>query len=222
MTDEPAIERARRTAALLLLLSGGVAWSADSSTPFDFEMGAKVGVNLAKVTGTSNRDGSMVSVSVSETTGVIAGPFMSFGLGRLALEPEVLFTEKGFQESAGGPAPFTIVHHLNYVEVPVLLKVWLIPVGAVRPYLAAGPALSYLLSAKSRVEQSGSSTTINMRSTFSSYDYAAVLDAGLAWSVGPGVLSADVRYTLGLDNVAQTAGVNTKNSVLSILLGCSL
>lgn len=203
------------------MVAAGVAWTDEAKDPISFEMGVKGGVNIANVSGSSVASTSAVVLTSSQTTGLIGGVFMSVGEGHFAFAPELLFTAKGYKATGAiGTTALTVVDHFNYIEIPVLLKVFLIASGPIRPYLSAGPAISFLMSAQSKTELAGATTTADAKSALRSYDYSAIANAGLALSLGFITLSADVRYDLGLANISRTSDVNSKNSVISILAGC--
>lgn len=182
----------------------------------DFQKGLKAGVNIATLTGSSVQNASSI-------TGFTGGIFVSVGLGPIALAPELLFSAKGSKYTGTvGAAALTVVDNFNYIDIPVLLKYSIIPSGPVRPYLAAGPELSFLMSAKAKSDLAGSTTTTDVKSALSSSDYSIVVDGGLDFVLGVTTLSADLRYAIGLADISKSSGsvsVNTKNSVISILVG---
>jgi len=182
----------------------------------EFQKGLKAGVNIATLTGSSIQNADSI-------TGFTWGVFVSVGLGPVALAPELLFSAKGYKYTGTvGSSALTVVNNFNYIDIPVLLKYSIIPTGPVRPYLAAGPALSILMSAKSKADLAGSTSTTDVKNALSSSDYSIVLDGGLDFALGALTLSADVRYAIGLADVSKSSNgvsVNTKNSVISILAG---
>lgn len=187
--------------------------------PSHAAVGVKAGVNVASLTTDTNlKDPSSV-------TGLTGGVFMSIGLGPIAIEPDILFTAKGASyDAAIGTTVLKVVDHYNYIEVPVLLKWMIIPAGPVQPYLGAGPAVSFLMSAKSKQDLAGATTTVDVKKSLASSEYSAVIEAGLAINLVVTTISLDVRYGLGLSNVYKTQNgttIDTKNRVISILAGVS-
>lgn len=182
-----------------------------------FEKGIKAGVNIAN--SSIDIDGG-TPPDLESVTGLTAGVFVSVGFGPIAIEPDILFTAKGYKyDTTVGAAALSVVNNFNYIEVPILLKWMIIPAGPVRPYLGAGPSIAFLMSAESKADLAGAETTQDVKDSLSSSDYSAVLDAGISFSLGIAKVSADVRYSIGLADVDKTTGVNTKNSVISILAG---
>lgn len=176
------------------------------------ELGFKIGANMATLNASTFKNTDPV-------TGLLGGGYVSLGLGTVALEVDLLFSAKGYKLADTAQATaLTVVNKFNYIEVPVLLKYMLVPKGPVRPYLAGGPAIAFLMSAESKTELSGATTTTDVKSALANYDYSIVLDAGVSLDVGV-MLSLDVRYSIGLADISRTEGVNTRNSVISILGG---
>lgn len=113
-----------------------------------FELGLKGGVSFATVTpGTADSDG--VAVDRSTAAGVVIGGALAFGLaGPFAIQPEVLFVAKAHTiEFSSGPQDafpidFRGTESLNYLEVPVLLRVRLSEGGF---HALAGPSLNVSL-----------------------------------------------------------------------------
>lgn len=176
------------------------------------EMGVKIGVNMASLNASTFKNTDPVN-------GLLGGAYVSLGAASFAVEADLLFSAKGYKFADSAQATvLTVVNRFNYIEVPVLFKYMLVPKGPVRPYLAAGPAVAFLMSAESKTELAGATTTTDVKSALKNYDYSIVLDAGVSIDVGV-MLSLDVRYAIGLADISRTEGINTRNSVISILGG---
>ena len=78
-------------------------------------LGVKGGINIATV----DTNVSDISDLVDSKTGFVGGGFVTLGLGSLfALQPELLYSQKGFQVDEFGE---TVKFNTNYIEIPVLL-----------------------------------------------------------------------------------------------------
>jgi len=115
--------------------------SSDTDTRSNFVLGAKLGANLSNVYDSEGED------FVADTKlGFVAGGFVTIPLGKLfALQPEVLYSQKGFKgEGTLLGSPYSYERTTDYLDVPIFF--------AVRPieYLSimAGPQFSYLLQEK--------------------------------------------------------------------------
>ena len=114
---------------------------AKSDSSNKFTIGAKLGANYSNVYDTEGED-----FVADAKLGFVAGGFITIPLGKLfAIQPEVLFSQKGFKGSGtllGSSYNFT--RTTNYLDVPLFL--------VVRPSeyfsIMAGPQFSYLMSEK--------------------------------------------------------------------------
>lgn len=107
----------------------------------ELTLGGKVGTNFSNVYDTNGED-----FVADGKFGFVAGGFLTIPLGQLfAIQPEVLYSQKGFKGSGkllGSSYSYT--RTTDYLDVPVFL--------AIRPVqyisILAGPQFSYLLSEK--------------------------------------------------------------------------
>jgi hypothetical protein len=160
---------------------------------------------------------AFVGVGTQSRTAFAAGAFATFGLGRnFAIEPQVLYVEKGTKASAGG---VTATLKLNYVEVPLLLKAVFPLAGSTRvaPNIFAGPAIAFRTTCNIKAsngsitaEQSCSDAALPVKST----DFILAFGGGL--DVGP--IALQVRYDFGLSkigDVSQAADIKTQAWLLT-------
>ena len=107
----------------------------------ELTLGAKVGANYSNVYDSNTED-----FVADEKFGLAVGGFVTIPLGSLfAIQPEVLFSQKGFKGSGkllGVNYDYT--HTTNYLDVPLLLAIR--PTSSIS--IVAGPQYSYLLSSK--------------------------------------------------------------------------
>ncbi|MFO8098686.1 MAG: porin family protein [Salinibacter sp.] len=108
---------------------------------------------------------------------------------------------------------------INYYDFPLLLKLTA-PVEPVKVRLLAGPALSFLQSAKENDfnTQRSIESTPDVESRFLLYDLAGVVGGEIGMPL-PGLTNGEVavdgRYSFGFDNIDQTQGYELKNRSLS-------
>lgn len=169
---------------------------------------------------------SKFSLSLSEPppfpftnlTGPVGGVYFSIGLGPLAIQPEILYARMG---AKGEYEDVTIEYQLDYIHVPVLLKLRVIPAGPIRPIVYAGGYGSYLLKAKGVMTGEGISESEDLEDMFEKLDYGVLGGAGLEFKL-PGVsLSVEGRYNLGLANIMKDVpeGEWVKNRSIMALVG---
>jgi len=150
-------------------------------------------------------------------SGFLGGVFVRVGvLGIVAVQPELLYTQKGAKSESGSTKD---TWNLSYLEIPVLVR-FDIPFVIVRPFLYGGPTLAFKLSAKAKTEQSGQTDEADI-------DGAKSSDTGIALGVGAdlnvlgfGSIVVDLRYTRGFGSFVDPGDI--KNEVFSAMVGISL
>ncbi len=161
--------------------------------------GIKVGVNLATLSGFND-------ASTTQRVGVMVGGFMTFGLApMIAFEPEVLFSMQGSKlhfGTSGTIVSSDVTAKLDYVQVPLLLRIGNSGKAGASLYAVAGPTLGILARNEGVADQ--------LKST----DLGVVVGAGVTVSR----LLLEGRYTAGLTDFNK-GGTVYKNRVLSLLVG---
>jgi len=162
---------------------------------------------------------------VQNRTGFMVGGLVVIPVARnVAFQPEVLFVTKG----ADFPATQTVSGgmKLQYVEVPVVLRLDIPVSGGVRPFAYAGPAFSLKTGCAFEGRAGGVSASINCDDVFGQAvepggvtvragDVGGLVGGGLAFDVGGRVLTIGARYEVGF--VGTMSDGDSKNRVLSIL-----
>lgn len=173
--------------------------------------GVKAGLNMANITG-DLKDTSM-------KIGMAGGAFLTYNITEMfAVQPEVLFTMKGAKgkDPDGAEGKWNI----NYIEIPVLLKVNLPTEGKIDPFLAVGPGIGILMSSK---QSDGES--VDVKDYTKSTNFGIIAGAGVGYQMEKATLSLEARYEIGLATIAKNAeGDDTevpsyKTSDISILVG---
>jgi hypothetical protein len=190
-------------------------------------VGLTGGMNLATLSG-ADVDGGL-----KNRTGFMVGGLVVIPVAHnVALQPEILFATKGAdfpttQAVSGGMK-------LQYVEVPVVLRLDVPASGGVKPFAYAGPAFSLKTSCAFEGRAQGVSASINCDDvfgqvgepgalTFRTADVGGLIGGGLAFDVGGRVVTVGARYELGFVNVMSagtttpSTSIDSKNRVLSIL-----
>ncbi|MGE5944447.1 MAG: porin family protein [Flavobacteriales bacterium] len=184
------------------------------------QFGVKGGVNFSNMYTDDVDDDNML-------TSFNAGLFVNLPISdMLSIQPEVLYSRKGSELSydnvfATGTAKFK----LNYIEVPVLLKVNVTD----NFNLHAGPYFAYLID--SQITNETNDGTFDFEDNFDNDDFNK-FDAGLSAGLGFDFDSFGIgaRYNYGLTTVGKerTVGGDTytvpdgKNSNISVYLALKL
>lgn len=174
-------------------------------------VGIKAGYSLAKISQAPTVDWK----NLSFFTG---GLSFEAGLGFISLQPEVLYVRMGGKLSAGG-----FENRLNYIQVPVLLKIAVVPAGPIRPFFSAGAYGSYLIKAEGVMVVDGETQKADLTADYQRLDYGAVGGVGLAFKLALISVSVEGRYNYGLMNIMKGPGPgeSMKNRCMMALVGVS-
>lgn len=162
-----------------------------SSVSFSqIKYGVKGGLNYANM----KYEMGGVSASADRLMGFEIGGFANYSINdKLSIQPELLFAQYGSDIS-------DLKFKENFISIPIMAKY---SIGAIS--ILAGPQLGYLLSA----EFDGEDAMDGMKK----------IDAGIAFGAGYELengLGFDVRYYLGLANIADESDVTVKNNSIQI------
>lgn len=180
--------------------------------------GFKLGVNSASI---SNVDLDP-EFEVSRKMGLIFGAFYTLSLNdQIAIQPEFYYSQKGIKVS--GTLEGTKISgkdSLNYLDIPVLMKMRIPAQGKLTPSIFAAPCVSILLDAKEMAEWNGESQEQDIKEDLNSLDFGMSLGATLEFETRHGILIIDLRYTLGLTKILKFPDdPNSKNSSLTLMTG---
>ncbi|AIZ63072.1 hypothetical protein PK28_04050 [Hymenobacter sp. DG25B] len=148
----------KKTTILLASLLAAATFSSQDAKAQGVRLGIKGGVNY------SNLSGDLVNEDRFESKfgghGGIMANFSVTDDGFFSIQPEVLYSQKGFKnadkEIAG--TKFEGSRTYNYIDVPVLLKI-----NADGFFFEAGPQYSYLLKIKDETKSTRNGTTLYKR-----------------------------------------------------------
>jgi hypothetical protein len=176
----------------------GFATSSFSQVTF----GARVGANFANVDISS--DG--LNISPDGRVGLTIGGLVNIGITEaFSVQPEVHFIQKGYKfefEFFGETSESTL--KTNYLEIPIHAKYRFGGENNITGFVMAGPAIGYALSGKVEDCDGGDCETTDLE--FDEEDGLKRADIGVSFGGGVhiGQLFVDVRYVLGVSNIAET------------------
>jgi hypothetical protein len=213
----------RIAVAVCVVWSALTFWPATSNAN-DYYLGLRGGANLATLRGDEPASLDWVSHPV---VGVVA----VFRLTRWILfQPEVLYSSKG----ATGQVPVRFFGatglsgsvELNYLEIPILLRVSPPLTGRIVPYVCGGPSVAANLSAYSDATFLVESGPVPMSfperidNVVTDGDLGLVLGGGVDFDAGWAVFEFDARYTHGLIAVDETRfSIDPRNRTWGFTLG---
>lgn len=204
-----------KTTTLLPLLVGGLLRVATAHAQATFSFGPRLGLNASTA--------HFTYIETSTHAGVEAGLTGTLQVGHFAVQPSLLFSQKGYQVRGGlvsfdTPVTYEETVRLNYLTLPLNLAYTLGKAGQ-GLQVFAGPYLGLLVGGnyQRQVRQAGgylggpASETelrgkVKAASVFSDIDnrYSQRLDAGLQAGIGYRLKGWQVQagYSLGLRNLA--------------------
>jgi len=159
----------------------------------EFDLGLKAGVNFSQLRDAEDLD---------NRTGLLAGAFVGVKFSdRFAIQPEILYSQQGGDSDFGD-------YHIDYVNVPVIFKFYLI--GDVLN-VQAGPQFGFVAN-----DDFPEFEAIEEQVEAESFDMSAAVGAGLDLPFG---LRVDARYNFGFTETIENT--DAKNGVFSLALGYS-
>jgi hypothetical protein len=191
------------------LLVGGA--SAAAAQEPAAAIGVKGGVNFANL----QFEGDGVDVNFDRRTGFVGGLFVIWpATSRVALQTEALYSQQGAEIEEEG-ASGTI--ELDYVTVPVLLRVSSAPSAPASFHVFGGPSLGFRVRARSSGSFEGETSSEDISDDVERFDLGMTAGAG----VDLGRLTIDGRYTWGLSNLNKDESdeLEIKNRVFSVMVG---
>jgi hypothetical protein len=168
------------------------------------QFGIKAGINFADLSISQSTPGSSFSSKTDFNAGILASIPLS---GNLYLQPEIMYSGQGGSTSDS----FIVAGKLNYdyLNIPVLIKYQL----SSGLFAETGPQVGFLLSANFKAGSQSLDEKSNSQTTDFSWAF------GLGYKIPDAGLGIDLRYNLGLTNIAKDSGSadeTVKNSVFQI------
>jgi len=171
-----------------------------------FQLGFKGGLNYA--------DFQIDNIRSNQKSGFHFGAFTTLKLGKIAIQPEVVFSQQGTNFNFDGKE---LESNFNYINVPILFKLYLI--GGLN--IQAGPQFGYLTGATSSFDpitelETGKSS---IRDYYSESDLSLAL--GIGWDL-PFNVNVDFRYNRGISDISNESIPVTRNQVYQVSVGIRL
>jgi hypothetical protein len=197
-------------------------------------IGVKGGLNFSTFSGdlAFDEDEFGIDLPFKNKTGFVIGASFSKGLmPLLSLQPEILYIQKGAKVDESltipevGTAGVEGSFDLAYLEVPLLLRAGL-PVPGLSPFVYAGPAVAFNLSAKAKLDAVAgpfreSIIDEDIKDDIKNLDYGIVLGGGMQLGLPLIKLHIEARYTIGLTNIIDADDIDfeLKNRAFSLMVG---
>lgn len=196
------------------------------------QFGFRGGMNLSKFVGGD-------ATSDSEARPQLGASIPLLSLGPISIVPEIYYAQRGGQRqlqnaTVEGVANPLADFSMNYIEVPLLLRLGVALPGPFSAYVAGGPSFAWQLdcdvsfqsaAAQSLGQEQDCKETqfSGSRTAMESADRAAVGNAGVNLAVGAlGAVNLDLRLVRGLARLNDDASdPAVKSQGVSLMLGYS-
>ena len=184
----------RKTLLAVLILMLAAAGASEAGV---LDFGIKGGLNIAGLRGDTDE-------LTGWKTGFAGGVSLDWGITPLfGLQPELLYVQNGATEKLGS---LEWNFKVNYFQIPLLAKVDLPVGGALIPVLYAGPYVGILLDSKMTISEGSNEATVGLEDWTASYDTGFAFGAALEYAAGPGKVTIEGRYNLGLTELDEGIG----------------
>ena len=165
-------------------------------------VGVRVGANFAN----QDFEAEGLSISPDGITGLSFAVPVEIGITEsFSVQPELVYIQKGssFDFEFYG---YTTKQEttINYFEIPILAKYKFVT-EPVQAYIAAGPVIGFGLGGTISAEVNGQKEEEDIdfeRDGLKKSDFGLSIGAGVGFGAGPGQVVVDLRYILGLSNIA--------------------
>lgn len=179
-------------------------------------IGPKAGINLTQFWGNDfNNDFANPRLS-----GQFGGFFTWSNDRWFAISGELLYSAKGTRYKYDLPfiGSAKSVTRMDYIEMPLLFRVFFVQSGAVRPHASIGPSLGFLVVAHSKGIDPESDAE-SFRDDAHVFDVGLNIGSGVNIRTGPIWINPELRYNLGLINIGDDYSARNGAFTFSVAVG---
>ena len=156
--------------------------------------------------GTFSQLRGLDNVTAKNRNGTMFGATLTVPLGgRMAVQPELLFINKGSELDLGGAGTRDV--RLDYLEIPLLLRFDRSITSVLGPHLYLGPSIGFNVGCNVTASGNGIPNTSSncTRDNFDpkSFDWGAVIGAGVDLNLGGLGVTAGARYGIGIADISK-------------------
>jgi hypothetical protein len=183
------------------------------TTQAQVSFGIKGGANLAK----HSFKEQGVNIDRESINGFTLGAVLEVGLGgNIFLQPEAVFVQKGSKLDLPNLGEKI---NVNYLDIPILLKVKLLNSNLLNINLLGGPSFGLALNGEKT--SGGKTVDINFggENGLKRFDLGINAGGGIGINFGNVGVFGDVRYLFGVSNISETTDTEIKNQGLNVSVG---
>ncbi|HEU5218358.1 MAG TPA: porin family protein [Gemmatimonadales bacterium] len=194
-----------------LMISAGIALAVHGTMAAQTEFGVKAGASFGNI-----KNKGVFPGELKTRTGAAGGLFLGFRAKVIGAGIEAMYAQRGARSDQSINDQWT---RLDYIDVPAYVKVS-IPVPGIRPFIYAGPQVSFEVKCKT-----ANGTTDCPDTDRKKTDYAGVIGAGVRLGGSSLGLSIEGRYVYGFSDLklsTVTSSESYKNRTFMLLVGIGL
>jgi hypothetical protein len=188
-----------------LIIGVAISSAEDSTSRKNTYSGLIFGSNFSRFIGENSDANEFYGGGEKRTRiGVIVGAFTHLGMGKyLALEPQVLFSQRGAMYGGYDPSwNDELAFKLDYVEVPVILRVYFSSGTSIRMNIFGGGYAGYNVIARYKYSEYGYLEEGDLEDILAvpmeNLDYGVLFGAGVVFQMRQVIFRIDTHYSLGL------------------------
>lgn len=176
--------------------------------------GLKGGVNVAEF---SIKDQG-ATIPQSSVNGFTLGAVLEIGItDNIFIQPEAIFLQKGSELNT---SLTNLKTNVNYLDIPVLLKIKLLNTKLLNINLLGGPSFGLALNGE-ETTAGGQTVDINFGGDngLKRFDLGINAGGGVGVNLGSIGVFGDVRYLFGVSDISEDANREIKNKGLNLSVG---
>lgn len=178
-----------------------------------FSFGIKGGTNIAEYSFKENG----TNLDQESINGFTFGAVLEIGLGgNIYLQPEAVFVQKGSQlQVLNDDNKFNV----NYLDIPVLLKIKLLNSNLLNINLLGGPSFGLALNGEQTLNGQTIDVNFGGDNGLKRFDLGINAGGGVGVNFGSIGVFGDVRYLFGVSDISDDSNREIKNKGLNLSVG---
>ncbi len=185
----------------------------NTNAQLPFSLGPKLGFNMSKLPITIK---DAQSLNEKNLYGFQGGLFVRLKLKKFLIQPEVYFSMKGGKvDYTLGASSFSREVNINTIDVPLMIGYKAVDLKVFNLRLMVGPVVSFAINKSVKFSQDGVSSPSLNEGDVNNTNWA--IQAGVGVDIF--MITLDVRYEWGLNEIYNVNSETLKNNLLCVSLG---
>lgn len=151
----------------------------------------------------STLNGNDVPNGANSLSGITGGFFFKANANEVvAIQPEILYAQRGATTTTDTD-PDGLTLGVDYLQVPLLIKVQIPTAGAIYPFVYAGPYGAFELDNNFNATILNGGIGINSNADVHDFDYGGIVGAGMDFQLDNLFIGFDARYDIGMSQIVE-------------------